>query len=98
MTTRERPKRSEVRTPGNTPTRKQRSVSPATAKIQIEGRRLPDNIYVPRKKGPPKGNLPDGAKSLTAAGNASVNGDQKARKRGDVAEVFKTFCALSQLR
>lgn len=71
MTTRERPKRSEVQTPGNTPTRKQRSVSPATAKIQIEGRRLPDNIYVPRKKGPPKGNLPDGAKSLTAAGNAS---------------------------
>jgi len=71
MTTRERPKRSEVQTPGNTPTRRQRAVSPAAAKIKIQGRRTPGNIYVPRKPTQPKGNLPDGVKALTAPGFAT---------------------------
>lgn len=71
MPTRERPKRSEVQTPGNTPTRQQRSVSPAAAKIKIEGRRIPSNIYVPRKKSQPKGNLPQGVQALVGPGFAS---------------------------
>lgn len=71
MSTPERPKRSEVQTPGPVATRRQRAVSPSAARPVIEGRKLPTNIYVPRKKGPPKGNPPRKVLSATAPGFAS---------------------------
>lgn len=71
MPTRERPKSPEVQTPGNTPTRKQRSISPSVAKRNIEQRRQPGNIYVPRKKTPPRGVQSAAAKSLVGPGFAS---------------------------
>ena len=71
MPTRERPKSPEVQTPGNTPTRKQQSIKPSIAKRNIEQRRQPGNIYVPKKKTPPQGVQPAGVNSLVAPGFAS---------------------------
>jgi RHS repeat-associated protein len=71
MTTKDRPKRSEVQTPGLVATQKQRAVSHSAARPVIEGRRMPGNIYKPRKKGPPKGNLPSNVLAATAPGFAS---------------------------
>ncbi len=95
MATRERPKSPEVHTPGNTATKKQRATPPSTAKIQIEGRRVPANIYKPRKKGPPKGHLPPGVKaaapgfaSNTVFGAANVEELARALKY-DVDLIFE---------
>jgi len=71
MTTKDRPKRSEVQTPGLVATQKQRAVSPSAARPVIEGRKMPGNVHKPRKKGPPKGNPPSGVKLATAPGFAS---------------------------
>lgn len=89
MTSKDRPKRSEVQTPGLVATRKQRAVSHNAARPVIEGRKMPTNIFKPRKKGPPKGNPAGGTTILggnvlaaTAPGFASnrVSGSQSVEE------------------
>jgi len=57
MPTKDKPKRSEVQTPGLYATPKQRSVSPSVARPMIEGRTMPGNIYVPGKTPSPKATI-----------------------------------------
>ncbi len=95
MSTKERPKRSEVQTPGQVATQKQRAVSHSAARPVIEGRKPPTNIYKPRKKGVPKGN--PASSVLAAAPGLAANRAQGAPSiaemaralKNDVDEIFK---------